>query len=201
MHFFSWAGAWTGEWIGTWFTVRQELSPSRRRVIRWLSFLLPLLIWCAVSYVPFIWHPVVHVQNPGEVDYFQEDMLIEKALFNEELANMQSQGKLVPQGYAANPIYLPAPHEVAKAFYTAFTTPPVQKDALWLHQSLWQSIQVIFWGFFISSLISLDRWRGFRCSPRFRLAPSPRSGASSRSCAASSVRCLRRSGTCWGSPR
>jgi NitT/TauT family transport system permease protein len=142
-------------WLASWFTVRQELSPSRRKIIGWLSFLAPLLIWCAVSYVPFIWHPMVYVQNPGEVDYFQEDMLIEKVLFKEELANMQAQGKLIPQGYPANPIYLPAPHEVAKAFYTAFTTPPVQKDALWLHQSLWQSIQVIFWGFFISSLIGV----------------------------------------------
>jgi NitT/TauT family transport system permease protein len=155
MQFSSQVGAWLGSWIGSWFTVRQELSHSRRKIIGWLSFLLPLFIWCAVSYVPFIWHPMVHVQNPGEVDYFQEDMLIEKSLFNEELANMQAQGKLIPQGYAANPIYLPAPHEVAKAFYTAFTTPPVQKDALWLHQSLWQSIQVIFWGFFISSLIGV----------------------------------------------
>lgn len=142
-------------WLASWFTVRQELSLSRRKIIGWLSFLAPLLIWCAVSYVPFIWHPMVYVQNPGEVDYFQEDMLIDKALFKEELANMQSQSKLIPQGYPANPIYLPAPHEVAKAFYTAFTTPPVQKDALWLHQSLWQSIQVIFWGFFISSLIGV----------------------------------------------
>lgn len=142
-------------WLASWFTVRQELSLSRRKIIGWLSFLAPLLIWCAVSYVPFIWHPMVYVQSPGEVNYFQEDMLIDKALFKEELANMQSQSKLIPQGYPANPIYLPAPHEVAKAFYTAFTTPPVQKDALWLHQSLWQSIQVIFWGFFISSLIGV----------------------------------------------
>ena len=143
MHFFSWLDTW----IGSWFTVRQELSPSRRKVTRWLAFLLPLVIWCAVSYVPFIWHPVVHVQNPGEVDYFQQDMLIDKALFKEELANMQSQGKLIPQGYAANPIYLPAPHEVVKAFYTAFTTPPVQKDALWLHQSLCKAFKSSFGDF------------------------------------------------------
>ena len=55
----------------------------------------------------------------------------------------------------ANPIYLPAPHEVAKAFYTAFTTPPAQKDGLWMHESLWQSIKVIFWGFVISSLFGV----------------------------------------------
>jgi NitT/TauT family transport system permease protein len=138
-----------------WFSVRQELTPQRRKVVGWASFLLPILIWCAVSYVPFIWHPMVMIEQPGEVDYFQEEMLIDKATFAEESANMQREGKQLPQGYPANPIYLPAPHEVATAFYTAFTTPPAQKDGLWLHESLWQSIQVIFWGFLISSLIGV----------------------------------------------
>jgi NitT/TauT family transport system permease protein len=41
------------------------------------------------------------------------------------------------------------------AFYTGFTTAPEQKDAPWLHESLWHSIQIIFWGFFISSLIGV----------------------------------------------
>jgi len=141
--------------MSSWFVVRQELAPDRRKLIGWASFLLPLLIWCLVSYVPFIWHPMVMIQQPGDVDYFQVDMLIDKTTFKDELANMQSQGKVLPVGIPANPIYLPAPHEVAKAFYTAFTTPPVQKDGLWLHQSLWKSIQVIFWGFVISSLIGV----------------------------------------------
>jgi NitT/TauT family transport system permease protein len=98
---------------------------------------------------------MVLVSNPGDVDYFQVDMLVDKAVYNDELANMQSQGKAVPQGTAANPIYLPAPHQVAKAFYTAFTTPPESKDGNWLHESLWHSIQIIFWGFVLSSLIGV----------------------------------------------
>ena len=141
--------------ISSWFVVRRELTASRRKIIGWASFLAPLLIWCAVSYVPFIWHPLVKVTQIGEVDYFQEGMRVDKATFNDELANMQSQHKAVPVGLPANPIYLPAPHEVAIAFYTAFTTPPAQKDGMWLHQSLWHSVQVIFWGFFISSLIGV----------------------------------------------
>jgi NitT/TauT family transport system permease protein len=55
----------------------------------------------------------------------------------------------------ANPVYLPAPHEVLRAFYTAFTTPPASHDGYWLHQSLWHSIQIIFWGFVISSAIGV----------------------------------------------
>ena len=38
---------------------------------------------------------------------------------------------------------------MALAFYTAFTTPPYRSDGHWLHESLWHSIQIIFWGFFI----------------------------------------------------
>ncbi len=141
--------------ISSWFVVRRELTASRRKIIGWASFLAPLLIWCAVSYVPFIWHPLVKITQIGEVDYFQEGMRVDKATFNDELANMQSQHKPVPVGLPANPIYLPAPHEVTTAFYTAFTTPPAQKDGMWLHQSLWHSVQIIFWGFFISSLIGV----------------------------------------------
>jgi len=58
-------------------------------------------------------------------------------------------------GVPANPIYLPAPHTVAKAFYTAFTTEPQRRNEKWLHESLWQSIQVIFWGFVLSSLFGV----------------------------------------------
>ncbi|MGZ8271831.1 MAG: ABC transporter permease, partial [Methylophilus sp.] len=145
----------TLSFLSGWFGVRQELSKERRKIISWASFLLPILVWCAVSYVPFIWHPSVLVKDIGDVEYFQEGMLIDKAIFQEEFENMHREGKHVPQGVPANPIYLPAPHEVAKAFYTAFTTPPAQKDGLWLHESLWQSIQVIFWGFVISSLIGV----------------------------------------------
>jgi NitT/TauT family transport system permease protein len=68
---------------------------------------------------------------------------------------MRKAGKPLPSGEPANPIYLPAPHEVATALYTAFTKPPEQKDAPWLHQSLWHSVQIIFWGFAISSLLGV----------------------------------------------
>jgi NitT/TauT family transport system permease protein len=98
---------------------------------------------------------MVLISQPGDVDYFQVDMLVDKQLFNQELLDASSANKPLPVGEPANPVYLPAPHEVAKALYTSFITPPAQHDGLWLHQSLWQSIQVIFWGFLISSLIGL----------------------------------------------
>lgn len=119
------------------------------------SFLLPLILWCAVSYLPFIWHPKILVENPGGVDYFKTGMLVDQTLFNEETISMQTLHLPLPQGEPANPIYLPAPHEVAKAFYTGFTKAPEQKDLPWLHQSLWHSITIIFWGFLISSLLGI----------------------------------------------
>lgn len=141
--------------LSSWFAVRRELSPRKRSLLGVGSFLLPLLIWSVVSYVPAVWHPMVLISQPGDVDYFQVDMLVDKQLFNQELLDAASANKPLPVGEPANPVYLPAPHEVAKALYTSFITPPAQHDGLWLHQSLWQSIQVIFWGFLISSLIGL----------------------------------------------
>lgn len=138
-----------------WFAARQELPPNRRKLLAIGSFVLPILIWCLVSYVPFLWHPMVRISDPGAVDYFQADMLVDKAVFKAELETVQAQGGALPVGELSNPIYLPPPHKVAEAFYTGFTTPPASKDGLWLHQSLWQSIQVIFWGFLLSSLVAV----------------------------------------------
>jgi len=98
---------------------------------------------------------MVLISEPGDVEYFQVDMLVNKQVFKDELANMASEHKALPVGEPANPVYLPAPHQVAQALYTSFITPPAQKDGLWLHESLWQSIKVIFCGFLISSLIGL----------------------------------------------
>jgi len=135
-----------------WFAVRKQLRPRPRLVLAMMSFVLPLLIWSLVSYVPFIWHPQMEVTSAGGVSYFREGMLIDRAVFDRETEAMAAEGKSLPQGDPANPIYLPAPHEVAIALYTAFTTEPKRRNEPWLHESLWHSIQVIFWGFFISSL-------------------------------------------------
>jgi NitT/TauT family transport system permease protein len=119
------------------------------------SFLLPLTLWSAVSYVPFIWHPDILISDPGDVDYFMPGMRVNKATFAQEIANAKVNHTAPPQGTPCNPVYLPAPGAVVAAFYTSFTTPPADQDGLWLHQSLWQSIQTIFWGFVISSLIGV----------------------------------------------
>ena len=138
-----------------WFAVHTQLSPRARSLLGVFSFVLPILLWSVVSYVPFIWHPQILISTPGDVGYLKPGMRVSKSAFAAEVENMTSQGKAVPEGRPANPIYLPAPDEVVRAFYTSFTTPPEQHDAPWLHQSLWHSIQVIFWGFAISSAVGV----------------------------------------------
>ncbi len=70
-------------------------------------------------------------------------------------AAARASGARVPSGERANPIYLPAPHNVARALYTAFTTAPVLRGDLWLHESLAMSLRTIFWGFVISSALGV----------------------------------------------
>jgi NitT/TauT family transport system permease protein len=130
-------------------------TPEGRKLLTVGAFVLPILIWCMVSYLPFVWHPKVLVEETGGVDYFQVGMLVERDEFADQTKQMKEQGLALPSGTPANPIYLPAPHEVAKALYTGFVTPPPQRDAPWLHESLWHSIQIIFWGFFLSSLVGV----------------------------------------------
>ena len=139
----------------SWFAVRKTMNSRPRLFMAALSFVVPLVIWALVSYVPFVWHPMMKVVEPGGVDYFRTDMLVEREVFAQESAKARTANQALPTGTRANPVYLPAPHEVAIALYTAFTTEPQRRSELWLHQSLWSSIQVIFWGFLLSSLIGL----------------------------------------------
>lgn len=138
-----------------WLAVRRPLAPERGFVLSLLSFALPLGLWCLVSYVPYFWHPMVEVTDPGAVDYFEAGMRVDQEVFAEENALLASQGKRPALGKPANPIYLPAPHEVAQAFATAFRTAPLRRGDPWLHESIAHSIRIIFYGFFLSALIGV----------------------------------------------
>lgn len=138
-----------------WFAVRKQLSPRSNLLLTVGSFLLPILLWCIVSYVPFVWHPMVRISLPGDVSYFAPDMLVDKSVFEAEFATAKDAGQALPRGRPANPIYLPAPHAVATALYSGFTTAPERKDGQWLHESLWHSVKIIFWGFLASSIIGV----------------------------------------------
>lgn len=138
-----------------WLSIRQTLSKKQVTTLGVCSFLLPILLWALVSYVPFVWHPKIAIVDAGSVSWFKPGMQVEREVFAEQQALAITEARQQPEGIRANPVYLPAPHEVALAFYKAFTTEPVRSSEQWLHQSLWHSIQVIFWGFTLSSLFGV----------------------------------------------
>ena len=138
-----------------WLGLKAELPQRRRMLLTVLSFLAPLLLWCAVSYIPWLWHPNVFVTAPGDVDYFTEGLELPRADFQSELEKVRAAGGTLPEGYRVNPVYLPAPHKVARALYTAFTTEPRLPNEPWLHESLGHSVRTIFWGFVLSSLLGV----------------------------------------------
>jgi NitT/TauT family transport system permease protein len=138
-----------------WFVIGRAVKPRANFTLTLLSFLLPIGAWALVSYVPWIWHPLVRVDTPGDIAWFKNGLLVERAVFAEENAKAVAAGGHAAAGTRANPVFLPAPHEVARAFWTAFHTEPQLRGDLWLHESLWQSIRTIFWGFVLSSIVGV----------------------------------------------
>src|SRR5258708_18595199 len=131
------------------------LTPQQARVLWTLSFVLPLALWCVVSYVPFVWHPMLRISDPGDVTWLAPGELATRADVERENQAVRARGGQPAAGTRANPVFLPAPHVVARALVTSFTTPPFRADEPWLHQSLWHSITIIFWGFLLSSLVGV----------------------------------------------
>ncbi len=139
----------------SWFAIRHPLSPRRAAVAQVGAFVLPLAVWCVVSYVPFVWHPMVKVTDPGGSAFLRRDMLLERADFRKENDSLRRGGRPAASGVGANPIFLPAPHEVGRAIYTAFKTPPLRNGDPWLHESLLHSIRIIAWGFLTAAAIGV----------------------------------------------
>ena len=138
-----------------------------------LSFAIPILAWCVVSYVPFVWHPMRRMTDPGDVDLAVARSTRRGRGFRRRQRRGARQGGQLASGYRANPVFLPAPHAVARALVTGFTTSPARPDEPWLHQSLWHSIQVIFWGFLVSSLFGVPLGHLMRRHPGHRPLNEP----------------------------
>ena len=80
-----------------WLGLKQELPRKRQLQLTVLSFVIPLAIWCFLSYVPWAWHPLVHITDPGQVDYFSEGLDIPRADFDKEVANAKAAGQPLPR--------------------------------------------------------------------------------------------------------
>lgn len=137
------------------FRIQGEAPPSIRRILSILSFLVPLAAWSLVSYVPWIWHPQVEIVDPGTVGWLRVGMRLEHADFEKASNTIEAEVGRAPRGIRVNPVFLPAPHQVVRAVFTSFTTPPRLAGEPWLHENLWHSVRVIFWGFFLSSLLGV----------------------------------------------
>lgn len=247
-----------------WFAVRRELSARRASFLTVFSFTLPLLVWAAFSYCPFLWHPDVRLELSADRENittvfvagdrvsreffpeFQDAIRTQNKPVEEALATFdpsvepengasvrrankkalrhlapvliangwitEEQAKddaeifrawgdiatgtktpkrprlsdenlaivsknwaamsrvspvydsdrfisvpllrLVPQGKAANPDYLPAPHEVVISGLRDFTAPPeAERPSMW--QRVGHSIRIVFGGFLLAALVGV----------------------------------------------
>jgi NitT/TauT family transport system permease protein len=135
--------------------LKKELPARRRALLMLLSFLIPLGVWSAVSYFPWLWHPQVLISDAGEVEIFSEGMRLSVEDFAAENAKAAAEGLAPGAGDRVNPVYFPPPHKVFRALYTAFTTEPRLPDEPWLHESLRHSCSIILRGFLLSSLLAV----------------------------------------------
>jgi NitT/TauT family transport system permease protein len=80
-----------------WFGVRKELSPKRRLLLTFVSFLGPLFVWALVSYCPSIWHPDVRLQITAERDnvttMFSAGDHVSKAYFPGFVADVKAENE------------------------------------------------------------------------------------------------------------
>jgi NitT/TauT family transport system permease protein len=138
-----------------WFRFGKGLSRKRVRGLTVASFVLPLLLWSIISYVPAIWHPEVEVIETGDTIYFDLGDRIDPETFSLENARLVEDESEIMVGRRVNPVYFPAPHAVVRAFYSAFVTEPRRDGDPWFHESVAHSVRVVFWGFIISSIIGV----------------------------------------------
>ena len=144
-----------------------------------------------VSYVPFVWHPhrARHQSRRRRLD-FTPDMLVERASVRGRERRDARGAASRARGVRANPVFLPAPHEVVRALVYGVPHAAAAPSEPWLHQSLWHSIQVIFWGFLLSSIIGVPL--GILCGTFRRCLEAAPSRSSS-----SSATCRRRRSARW----
>ncbi len=51
-----------------WFAIGKPLPPHKRTALTVFSFIIPLVVWSVVSYLPFVWHPDVKLTISAERD-------------------------------------------------------------------------------------------------------------------------------------
>ena len=88
---------------GTWSRPLAGLNPRASAMLWAASFIVPVLIWCALSYLPFVWHPMVRVTDPGDVAWMTTGLLVERPAFTAENAEVAARGGHPAIGVAVQP--------------------------------------------------------------------------------------------------
>ena len=138
-----------------WMAIRKPLPARRALALKVLAFLLPIGVWCAVSYVPWIWHPQMTVTDRGGSMLYRVDNAPLIADYDAEQQKLAAAGKPLMSGYRSNPVFLPAPHEVGQALYKAFFEPPQGPRDLRLPERVGQSLLLLLKGFTLAAVIAV----------------------------------------------
>jgi len=139
----------------SWLRIRQPLDRWRAFWLKACAFCIPLVVWCAISYLPFIWHPQMKVIEAGDSRTYPKKAYVPKDAYYTEQQRLLENGLTPMVGKSTNPMFLPAPHEVGMALKTAFTTEPLRKGAPWLHERILQSVKVLAMGFLLACAVAL----------------------------------------------
>ena len=83
---------------GSCFAIRKALTKRQEYILLVCSFALPLLLWCLVSYVPFLYHPLVRVTDSGDSFLCARGDLIERSAFERENKELSSAGEAALPG-------------------------------------------------------------------------------------------------------
>ncbi|KAF0093595.1 MAG: NitT/TauT family transport system permease protein [Puniceicoccaceae bacterium 5H] len=86
----------------SWFAIRKPLPGERRLLLTVLSFVLPLALWCLVSYVPFIWHPdiklTVAADREGVTTVYTAGDHVARSYFDEYANAVRRENEAVQAG-------------------------------------------------------------------------------------------------------
>ena len=84
-----------------WLGLKKALPDKLRFILTVLSFVLPVSLWCAVSYLPFLWHPLTRITEPGSIEHFIEGMEVPNREFANQVEKQSSGGD--PPGVSSQP--------------------------------------------------------------------------------------------------
>ena len=92
------------------FAIRKKLTRRQEGTLLVLSFVLPLALWAAVSYTPFLYHPDMRITDAGDSLLCAPGDRIDRSGFERDNKAILGYGGVPKRGVRANPAGLPAPH-------------------------------------------------------------------------------------------